>query len=95
MLALDEGMHSSDVEDLSTAHPLRVASLYRHMRLVDERTVEIGGERFERSELDVIMLTTGKLSVEEISARIGYPIERVTEILLRLERKHFIVFARH
>ena len=95
MLALDEGMHSSDVGDLSKAHPLRVASLYRHMRLVDERTVEISGEHFDRSELDVIMLTTGKLSVEEISARSGCPIERVKDILLRLERRHFIVFARH
>lgn len=95
MLALGEGIHSSDAEDLSKLHPMRVSALYRHMRLLDDGLVEICGERFERSEFDVIMLATGKLSVEEISARIDCPIERVIEILLRLERRHYVVFARH
>ena len=81
--------------DLSSAHPIRVAALYRYLRPIDERTVELCGERFDRSELDVLMLTTGKLSVAEIAARIDQPLARVTEILLRLERKHFIAFAPH
>ncbi len=95
MLSLDEARSSTATENFSASHPIRVAALYRHLHSIDGRTVEICGERFDRAELDVIMLTTGKLSVEEIAARVNLPLERVTNILLRLERKHFIAFAPH
>ena len=95
LLNSGEGFSSKDIADLSSAHPMRVSSLHRHLRSVDETTVELCGERFERSQFDVLMLTAGKLSVAEIAARVEQSIDRVLEILLRLERRHFIVFVPH
>lgn len=95
LIANDEGRHSSEIDDLSTAHPLRVVPLYRHIRSIDEKVIEVGGERLIGEEIDVLLLTTGKLSVAGIAVRLHLSIERVVEVLLRLERRHFIVFELH
>ena len=57
--------------------------------------IEVGGERLIGEEIDVLLLTTGKLSVAGIAVRLHLSIERVVEVLLRLERRHFIVFELH
>ncbi|MCR5834080.1 MAG: radical SAM protein [Selenomonadaceae bacterium] len=93
MLHLGEGFHSSDIENISTAHPMRVVQLSKYLKRIDDDTAEICGEIFSGKELEVVLLTAGKLSVAEIANRIGITIDEVTKILGRLEPKHFIVYA--
>ena len=93
MIALGEGIESSRLENILTAHPMRVVPLYRHLRKIDETEVEICGERFIDIEVEIITLTTGKLSVEEIAERTGCDVEFVMNVLNRLERKHLIVYS--
>ena len=95
MLKLGEGFHSSQVENLSAAHPLRVVQLTKFLRRIDETTAEICGEILSGNELEILLLSTGKLSVEEISRRVDEKISRVTEVLNRLERRHLLVYSLH
>ena len=93
MLKLGEGFHSAQVENLAAAHPLRVAYLYKYLRRIDSVTAQICGEVFSGVELEVLLLTTGKLSVEEISRRVNQKISDVIKILNRLESHHLIVYT--
>lgn len=95
MLALGEGITLAQVEDLPAAHPMRVAPLSKHLRRIDAATAEFFGEIFSGAELEVLLLTAGKLSVAEISARAGLTIAQVVAVLQRLERRHLVVFAPH
>ena len=95
ILKIGEGFQSAQVENLAAAHPLRVAMLYKHLRKIDESTFEICGEKFFGKELEIILLTTGKLSVAEISSRVKMEIPKVLQVLSKLERKHFIVYTLH
>lgn len=95
MLKLGEGFHSAQVEDLSAAHPMRVVHLYRHLRQIDSTTSEIFGEILSDDDLEILLLATGKLSVKELSARVGRKLSDVTKVLSRLERRHLIVYALH
>ena len=95
MLKLGEGFHSAQVENLSAAHPLRTAPLSKHLRRINSTTAEICGEKFSGAELEILLLSTGKLSVEEITRRVGVKIDFAEKILRRLERKHLIVYAVH
>ena len=95
MLKLGEGFHSSQVENLSAAHPLRVVQLTKFLRRINSSTAEICGEILSGVELEILLLSTGKLSVEEISRRVEEKISRVTEVLNRLERRHLLVYSLH
>ena len=44
-------------------------------------------------DLDVITMTTGKLSVKEICNKLNVDLEQVLKILKRLEQKHLIVYT--
>lgn len=93
MLYLAEGVASGQVENMASAHPLRIAPLYKYLHRTDENTVEILGETFAGSEINIVLLTAGKLSVREIAVRTGETMQRVVSVLDRLEKKHFIVYA--
>lgn len=95
MLHLGEGFHSAQVENLSAAHPLRVAQLSTHLRRINSTTAEICGEILSDYELEILLLATGKLSVEEISRRIDKKILDVIKVLNQLERRHLIVYTLH
>ncbi|MBR4151620.1 MAG: radical SAM protein [Selenomonadaceae bacterium] len=95
MLHLGEGFHSAQVENLSEAHPLRVAQLSTHLRRINPTTAEICGEILSDYELEILLLATGKLSVEEIALRVGQKILDVIKVLNRLERRHLIVYTLH
>ncbi|MBR0261623.1 MAG: radical SAM protein [Selenomonadaceae bacterium] len=95
MLKLGEGFHSSQVENLSTAHPLRIVPLYKYLRRIDKTTVEICGEKLSDVETEILLLSTGKLSVEEISKRVSQNVSEVLKFLNRLERRHLIVYTLH
>ena len=94
MLNRGEGFQSKDIENLSEAHPLRVFALYKCLKKVDE-CIELFGEKFFGKEIEVVLLTTGKLSVTEIAERVELEISKVIEILSRLERRHLIVYSLH
>ena len=85
----------AQVEDLPAAIPMRVVPLFKYLRRIDAVTAEISGEIFSGAELEILLLTAGKLSVAEISARVNLPVAQVVEVLKRLERRHLIVFALH
>lgn len=95
MLKLGEGFHSEQIENLSAAHPLRVAQLSTHLRRIDDTTAEICGEVLRGIELEILLLATGKLSVEEISRRVEKNLSDVTKVLKRLESRHLIVYTLH
>ena len=95
MLKLGEGVHSAQIENLSAAHPLRVAQLSDELRRINSTTAEICGEILSGVELEILLLSTGKLSVEEISRRVNQKISDVLKILNRLERRHLIVYTLH
>ena len=95
MLKLGEGFHSSQVENLSAAHPLRVVQLSKFLRRIDKVTAKIYGEILSGVELDILLLSTGKLSVEEISRRVSKNFSDVLKVLNRLERRHLIVYSLH
>ncbi|MBR0061091.1 MAG: radical SAM protein, partial [Selenomonadaceae bacterium] len=95
MLKLGEGFHSAQVENLAAAHPLRVAQLSTHLKRINSTTAEICGEVLSGVELEILLLTTGKLSVKEIARRVNQNISDVTKILKRLESHHLIVYSLH
>ncbi len=95
MLKLGEGFHSAQVENLAAAHPLRTAQLSTHLKRINSTTAEICGEVLRGVELEVLFLTTGKLSVEEIARRVDQNISDVIKILNRLEKRHLIVYTLH
>ncbi|MBQ9486864.1 MAG: radical SAM protein [Selenomonadaceae bacterium] len=95
MIQLKEGFPSEQIENLPQAHPLRVITLNKYLRKIDAGTVEIRGEKFCGKEIDVLLLTTGKLSVEEIARRVDIDIAEVMKVLNRMERRHLIVYALH
>lgn len=94
MLKLGEGFQSKDIKNLSAAHPLRVVVLYKFLRTVGEHA-ELFGEKFSGKEIEVVLLTTGKLSVAEIAERVGLEISKAVEVLNRLEKRHLIVYTLH
>ena len=95
MLKLKEGFESKDIENIAEAHPLRVVSLYKNIKRVNENEIEISGEIFSREEFEIIMLTTGKLSVAEICERLNLKIDEVMKTLNRLEKNFLTVYSKH
>lgn len=85
MLKLNEGFESKDVE-ISKAKPLRVIPLYKHMNEFEDLTED---------EFEILTLTTGKISVEEISKRLKLSNEFVMRTLNQLEEKFVIVYQKH
>ena len=95
MLYLGEGEESCDVENLSEAHPLRVVSLYKNLKRLDKASVLFFGEKFSGKDLEILMLTTGKLSVTEIAEKVGATVPDVIDVLNRLEKNFLIVYTRN
>lgn len=95
MIQLKEGFPAEQIENLTEAHPMRVASLFKYVRKIDADTIEICGEKFVGKEIDVVLLTTGKLSVEEISRRVNIDVAEVIKVLNRMEKRHLIVYSLH
>ncbi len=93
MLYLGEGKQSSQVDNIEDAHPLRTQPLYRYTSLDEGYAFEIAGVKFRNEDMEIMTLTTGKLSVKEIVLYTGETFEKVMEILNRLERCHFIVYT--
>ena len=95
MLNLGEGFESKDIKNLSSAHPLRVVELYKHLTRIDKNSALICGEKFVGKELEIVTLTTGKLSVAEIAEKVCIPISEVMKVLDRLEKIFLIVYAEY
>ena len=93
MLYLGEGVDSKHVKFIEQAHPLRVAPLYRYMKYLPDEKIELRGEVFNKEEREVVILTTGKLSVQDIAVNVKENISFVTNVLNRLEQKHYIVYT--
>jgi predicted transcriptional regulator len=72
-----------------------VVQLSSYLRRINPTTAEICGEILSDYELEILLLATGKLSVEEISLRVGQKISDVIKVLNRLERRHLIVYTLH
>ena len=93
MIYLGEGFESKNLEDIDTAHPMRIVYLYRFIKKISYNTASICDEVFTEKEICVVTLTTGKLSVKEIAEKVDMNIRAVKEILDRLERMHLIVYT--
>ena len=95
MMKLGEGIPLSQTGNILTAHPIRVVPLFQYLKRVDSDTAEICGEIFADKELEVVLLTTGKLTIEEISKRVSLTITEVVNVLQRLENHHLVIFSLH
>lgn len=94
MLYLGEAFESNSIENLETAHPLRISLLYRYLKRLDKNSVLVCDEKFINKELEILTLTTGKLSVSEIAERISIPVSVVITVLNRLKKKFLIVYTK-
>lgn len=92
-LYFKEGFHSSQISDLSEAHPLRIQPLYRYIKNLEKGEYEILGFKFKEEDLEIIALSAGKLSVGEIVSHTKKGEDAVMNILNALESKHFIVYT--
>lgn len=95
MLRLGEGFESKSIKNLSSAHPLRVLELYKHLKRIDKDSALIGDEKFVGRELEILTMSTGKLSVAEIAEKIGTSISEVIKTLNRLEKNFLIVYTQY
>ena len=95
MIYLGEGVESSELEDIENAHPMRITYLYRHLKRIADNAAMIRKEKFVGKEFETVTLTTGKLSVKEISERTNLNVAETIEILNRLEKMHLIVYTRY
>lgn len=95
MLSIGEGFHSSQIEDLSSAHPMRVIALNLNLYRESKSSIKIHGESFVGIEIEIILLTTGKLSVKEIAEHLDLTIDQVIEFLNQLEDMHLIVYSKY
>ena len=84
MLYLGEGTESKDIDNLALAHPLRLIPIYKHLKQL--------AENFSFKELEVIMLTTGKLSVAQIAEKVSLSTTKVIDVLNRMEKKFLIIY---
>ena len=62
---------------------------------IDATTAEICGEVLAGVELEILFLSTGKLSVKEISRRVSKNFSDVLKVLDRPGRRHVIVYSLH
>jgi len=95
MLKLGEGFESKDIKNLSAAHPLRIVALHEYLKKIDKNSASICGEKFVGKELEIVTLTTGKLSVAEIAEKVCLPISEVIKVLDRLEKNFLIVYTEY
>lgn len=93
MLYLGEGKTSKDINDILKAHPLRVVPLYHYLSKEGDRYIDIRGEKFTLDEMKVVILATGKVSVEDIINHTGLEGSEVINVLKRLEKRHLIVYT--
>ena len=93
MIYLGEGVESKDLTDLENARPMRVGYLYHCLTKVSNDTVLIDGEEFTGKDLEIVTLTTGKLSVKEIAERVSLSVSAVKKVLDRLENMGLIVYT--
>jgi len=93
MLYLGEGSTSKDITDISKAHPLRVVPLYRYLSKKGDTYIYVRGEKFTNEEMEVVILTSGKVSVEDIINYTGLGKDNVIDVLNRLEKRHLIVYT--
>lgn len=93
MLYLGEGRTSKDIIDISKAHPLRVVPLYRYLSKQGDSHFDVRGEKFSNDEMKVVILTTGKVSVKDITNHTGLEMDTVLNVLNRLEKRHLIVYT--
>ena len=93
MIYLGEGTESKDLTDFEDARPMRVEYLYRCLTKVSKDTVLIDGEEFTGKDLEIVTLTTGKLSVKEIAERVSLSVSAVKKVLDRLENMGLIVYT--
>lgn len=93
MLYLGEGVESKDLTDFENARPMRVRYLYRCLTKVSKDTVLIDGEKFTGKDLEIVTLTTGKLSVKEIAEKVALSVSAIKKVLDRLENMGLIVYC--
>lgn len=96
-----EAVSSDDFNgDIDDAHPIRVIEIYNHLRQIDDNEVEYCDCFLRGFEREILPLTTGKLSVKEIveylrSKSFNVTHSQVTDVLMRLEKHHLIVWSRY
>ena len=95
MLYLGEGTESRNIANLVLAHPLRIVPIYKHLNRIDKNFVSFYDEKFSLKELEVIMLTIGKLSVAQIAEKVSLSTPKVIDVLNRLEKKFLIIYNNH
>lgn len=103
MLHTGEAVSSDELSiDMLEAHPMRVLALDHNTTVIDNGTMEIKGCRLTGLERDVLILATGKLSVQDMLAYIAehqqIPNDEalrkfVVTTLQKLESYHLVVFS--
>ena len=81
-------------------HPLRTIPLLQYTKVLDDGGYEVAGVRLQKYEYDVLIYATGKLSLENMYARLladGSSLGRqqLVTVIKRLEEKHLVIFSKY
>ena len=96
-----EVVSSSELRgDIKDAHPMRVVEIYDNISTIDDGKVKFCNCALSNKEREILLLTTGKLSVDEIvtylrGRGIGVDLSQVIGVLIRLEEHHLIVWSEY
>lgn len=83
-------------------HPMRTISLYRYAKILDSENVEIFGCELNKTEQEILIYSTGKLSINEICLSVkehNIGIDDITDniqsVFKKLEAYHLIVYSKY
>ncbi len=86
--------------NIQDAHPMRVTEIYNKIRKINEDEFEFCDCVLSSVESNILLLTTGKLSVKEIVKCLRYygmkvDHQEVISTLLKLEKHHLLVWSKY
>lgn len=96
-----EVVSSSELRgNIKDAHPMRVIEIYDNISENNDGEIVFYDCTLSSTECEVLLLTTGKLSVDEIviylrENEVMMDLSQVIELLMRLEKHHLIVWSEY
>lgn len=102
MLYSGEGIRADNLSDFEVLqlHPMRVIPLFSHMMVDCDGVYKIFDCFLDIWEREIVLYTTGKLSVNEIVQRLEgrdthFTKEKILQTLKRLEKHHLIIYSKY
>lgn len=106
ILLLGEAKTLKDISlnEILSVHPMRVVSLYLYIEKISSTTIKLFDCILTGIEKDVLVYSTGKMSIENIIKQLSiiynkYSYDELKNIVLntlkKLEKEHLVVFSKY